>query len=339
MYVLVTGATGFVGFHTVMALLEAGHRVRLSVRSEEKMRRLYKPHNVDTSDYVVGEVTDVATVEASLKGVDAVVHTAAIVELNPKNQHYMQHVNVKGTELVLGCATRYGIKSMVYVSSIVALYDRHQALLTEALPLATGTKGYTQTKVESERIVEKLQAKGAPIAITYPTMIAGPDDPGMSEGNDCIKQILEGGSLITTSGQQIVDVRDLAKAHVLLVEHRKSGRYIAAGTFLPHRELADLLSETTGQMIKKRYIPRFVLRILGHCFDLAKKFFDAELPLTRQTVTYLTEWVPADDSKLSEELGLKNRPVTETLSDTLKWMVKAGHIDARFARQPNKPVS
>jgi nucleoside-diphosphate-sugar epimerase len=53
MHVFVTGATGFIGFHTVMALHAAGHSIRFGVRNAQKMKALYKPYGIDTSDFAM----------------------------------------------------------------------------------------------------------------------------------------------------------------------------------------------------------------------------------------------------------------------------------------------
>ena len=82
MHVFVTGATGFIGFHTVQALLAAGHTVRLGVRDVGKMKALYEARGIEIDDYAVGEITDKKAIDAALEGCDAVVHTAAMVSLD-----------------------------------------------------------------------------------------------------------------------------------------------------------------------------------------------------------------------------------------------------------------
>ena len=79
MHILVTGGTGFIGYHTARKLLAAGHRVRLLVRDKDKLRRLY---GSDITDYVLGDVTDAASVNKALEGCDGVVHSAALVSID-----------------------------------------------------------------------------------------------------------------------------------------------------------------------------------------------------------------------------------------------------------------
>ena len=74
---MVTGSTGFVGSHSVEALLRAGHSVRLLIRSREKLARVLGGRDLEVDDYVVGDMTDRAAVGEALDGCDAALHAAA----------------------------------------------------------------------------------------------------------------------------------------------------------------------------------------------------------------------------------------------------------------------
>ncbi len=121
MQVLVTGGTGYVGSHTVRALVDAGHEVRLLVRSAERMRRALEPLGVPPPPHVVGDVTDPVTVRRALDGCDAVVHAANVYALDARRAQEMASVNPSSTELVLGTAHELGLDPIVHVSSYVAL--------------------------------------------------------------------------------------------------------------------------------------------------------------------------------------------------------------------------
>ena len=332
MHVFVTGATGFIGFHTVMALTAAGHTVRFGIRNVEKLKKLYAPYDVDISDYAVGEITDKEAIDKALEGCDAVVHTAAVVSLDPAKAEHMIYTNLKGTELVVGGAVEKGIKSIVYVSSVAAIFNRHETVLNEETPLSKPSTAYALSKLQCEEYVRSLiEKKNAPIAITYPSAVIGPNDPAMSEGNQSLKILLNLIFISSTTGQQIIDVRELANVHVKLMENQQSGRFLVTGHYRPWKELGLLLDKVTGKTLRKLSIPRQVLRIVGSLVDMIGVVYRLDVPVSREAVTYGTEWVYSDDTKVRETLNLEYRPLEETLSDTICWLAEEGHIKSHWA--------
>ncbi len=330
MRVMVTGSTGFVGFHTVMALLEAGHEVCLGVRNPEKMRRIFSPFGVEGLDFVEGQITDEAAVSRALENCEAVVHSAAMVNLDAKQADFVRRTNVRGTELVVGGAVERGIESIVYVSSITALFTPGLERLTEDSPLGSSRNGYGQSKVECEKYVRKLQEQGARIAITYPTSILGPDDPSFTEPNRGLAHFLNFMFYETSSGYQMIDVRDLADIQVQLLARGSSGRYVVGGHYLPWKELGDLLEEITQQRMVRANSPRWVMKASGLLGDAIKRYVSFDLPMTMEAVTYATDWVVADNAHVEEELGFEFRDLRETLIDTIWWLHEAGHIGRRW---------
>jgi len=124
MKVLVTGGTGFVGSHSVKAIQDAGHEVRLLVRSPERIAPALDPLGVPAPEHVVGDVTDPESVRRAVEGCDAVLHAAAVFTYDARKNREMLDVNARATEAVLGTARDAGLDPIVHVSSYVALIPR-----------------------------------------------------------------------------------------------------------------------------------------------------------------------------------------------------------------------
>ena len=329
MRVMLTGGTGLVGYHTTLGLLGAGHRVRLLVRNPAKLERVFAGRAVP--DHVVGDVRDESAVGAALEGCDAVVHAAAVVALEAHRAREVLETNLRAVELVVGGANRMGIQRILHVSSIGALFRPGGGPVDGDTPVAPGKNAYARSKADAERYVRGLQERGAPISITYPSGVIGPDDPGLSETNHAVRTIVRDVALLTSGGFQVVDARDLAAIHVALIERDKGpGRYIAAGHFKPWRELADLIEAITGRKLRRLAVPGALLRAGGRIGDVIKRVVEFDFPMTSETMSFATLWQGADSRATLDELGLDFRDPRETLADTLRWLHQAGHMDARF---------
>jgi nucleoside-diphosphate-sugar epimerase len=328
--VLVTGGTGFTGSHTVRALLAAGHEVRLLVRDAAKVRRVFAPHGLEPRDVVVGDMTDAGAVAKALAGCDAVVHAAALVDLRRSAARLVEETNARGVELVVGGAVERGLARIVYVSSLSVFFVPGGPPVTPELPIAPATTAYARSKAQAEVYVRRLQEQGAPVAISYPAGIVGPDDPGMSDANHAVYSWYRDTGVVTSSGFQCVDVRDVAALHLKLLELPPGPhRHAAAGAMLPWAEVYELLDRLTGTRVRRLAVPGWLMRAAGGVGDLVKRVWDFNFPLTRDSMEFATQWPGADASRTTRELGLAFRPVEETYRDTLVWMHRAGHLDAR----------
>lgn len=329
MRVLVTGGTGFTGSHTVGALMAAGHQVRLLVRDAAKVRRVFEHSGFVPDDVIVGDMTDADAVEHALAGCDGVVHTAALVDLRRSMARVVEETNARGVELVVGGAAKRGLPSIVYVSSLGVFMVPGGPPLTPELPIARATTAYARSKAQAEHYVRRLQENGAPIGISYPAGILGPDDPGPSTVNTGLVSFMRDTFLITSTGLQIVDVRDLAALHVTLLEvPGDAHRYAAAARMVSWSELHQLCSRLTGRRLRRIVVPGALLRAAGSVGDAIKRVHDFDYPLTRDTMEFSTRWPGADAERTTRELGLTFRDVADTYRDTLTWMHRAGHLTA-----------
>ncbi len=327
---MVTGGTGFTGSHSVRAILAAGHDVRLLVRDREKIKRIYEPFGLQIDEAVVGDMADAGATAEAIDGCDAVLHTAAMVDLRAQNAAAVVETNLKGVENVIGQAVKLGVGRIVHVSSLSIFFHPGCPPLHTELPIPPATTAYAESKARAETYVRKLQAEGAPIHVSYPVGIIGPDDPGMSDANHAVYSWFRDLTLKTSSGFQIVDVRDVADLHLRLLEHdAPPGRFPASGEILPWNDIPDFIEELTDVRLRYVVIPGKALRALGVVGDLVKRVWDFSFPLTRDSMAFATQWPGTPPPTASEELGVVFRPMAETYADTLRWMHQTGHLSAK----------
>ena len=330
MHVMITGGTGFVGYHTACALMAAGHTVSLLVRSVDKMLQLYGD-DCELS-HTRGDITDADKVKRALQGCDAVVHAAAMVSTKASDADRVFKTNVEGAKTVIDCALKSGVKSIIHVSSVTALYDPKARILDENSPPGAARNAYGRSKVACEKYVRGLQAKGKQVFITYPATVIGPDDPGMTEAHVGMRTYLTAFIPLMPSGNQYVDVRDVAEIHVRLLERQPpAGNYTIGGHYLPWTELGPVLERVTGRRLTK--IPVFggAMRFAGRVMDRLGDRVQSDIPISEEAMEYATNWVELDNTKVMEVLEFEFRPIEETMADTAKWLYQQGHISSKQA--------
>lgn len=330
MRVMVTGGTGFVGFHTAQALLAAGHEVSLLVRSVDKMLQLYGEGCIEY--YTRGDITDAEKVREALSGCDALVHSAAMVSTDAADAQRVFDTNFGGTQIVLRAGLEAEVASMIHVSSVTALFNPAAQVLDEKSPVGSASSGYGRSKVASEEFVRELQAAGAPVHITYPASVIGPDDPGLTEPHEGLKTFLTQFIPVMDSGNQYVDVRDVAAAHLkLFTGEAPFGRYLLGGHYLPWREHGPLLEDITGRRLRQIPINSALMRFLGRTLDALAPWVSFDVPITEEAMGYATGWVPMDNSLAESALDLEFRPLRESMTDAINWLYQSGHISGEQA--------
>ena len=332
MKVLVTGATGFVGSHTAKALKEAGHQLCILVRSEAKAQSVFKKLGIEIDDMVIGDVTDKDAIEKALLGCDAVVHSAAMVSTAAKDEELVHATNVGGTKLVIDLSLAAGIKKIIYVSSVSALFNVNDKVMNENSSVSAASNPYGRSKVACENYIRRLQDKGAPIVITYPTGVVGSHDPGFSEPHFGLNMFVGQFAFTSSTGMQFVNVRDIATAHVAILERIEGPeRFMLGGQYYSWHDLLATVEKVTGRKLFAIHIPGKLLRLLGQCADVVMKITGKALPVTGEGMVYASQWVYADSSKIEKTLGLTFSGAEETLSEVIHWLYKEGHLSAKKA--------
>ncbi|MBK6740457.1 MAG: SDR family NAD(P)-dependent oxidoreductase [Haliea sp.] len=327
MRILITGGTGFVGSHVCRQLMAAGHAVRLLVRDAEKAEAYYRALGEGIPELRVGDVTDVASVQAALQACDGVVHAAAATPMQMGSVEQLFAVNVGGVKNVVGSALDLGIKRIVCISSITAIFNRNASKINVDTPPAKSKLPYGQSKVEAEIYLRELQHQRAPITIVYPGGVIGPDDPGFSDSFKALKHRMENGfRIFGKGGIQYVDVRDLAAVVCSLVLSGGSGRILLPGVYTTWTALADTIEAVSGCRLQRIPAQGWKLRLVGRITDVVRLFKTVDSPISAETMRYATLWPDIKNSQELARRGLQLRSTRETFSDAIAWMVKAGHV-------------
>lgn len=334
MKVAVTGGTGFVGSHTVAALLAAGHDVRLLARDAARIPAAFEPLGVTApTDVVIGDVTDPATVEQLLEGCDAVVHSASIYSLDTRDTARIRATNVEGTRLIIEAGCRLNLDPIVHVSSVASLIPASEPLNHDS-PVANPGGVYGQSKAASERLARKHQAEGAPVVTVMPGSVWGPHDPHFGESCRIASDFLRGQTRTYPSGGAItvVDVRDVAATIAGAIEPgRGPRRYTAAPHYVPLKDMADNLNRITERNVRFLTLPNPLVAAsiapLGHL----QRILPFRLPIPVEGVKISMAWPPVDSSAAANDFGINWIPLDQTIADTITTMVERNQLPANYA--------
>ena len=332
MRIALTGASGVIGSHTAAAVAAAGHDLILLARGRSRLESALAPFSIETWDCIEGDLNDSGVIEEFLKGADALIHCAALVSFRHRRRKEMEQTNVTATEALLLSAAHRGLDPIVHVSSISALArNRASKEIRETAEVAVSHDPYGATKSAAESIARSLQRDGLPITITYPGAVVGPDVPlFQSSARSLFDQVQVGWVPLMPSGVPIVDVRDLARLHAVLLEPGAGPRrYLWGGHFVSYGKLTEHFEQLTGRAIRRLRAPGALIRGIGFGRDVIDRLFDVDGgAFTHEMMNLATRGVPCDNSRALSDFGLKARSLEQTLRDTVLWMYTQGLLSA-----------
>jgi nucleoside-diphosphate-sugar epimerase len=330
----VTGATGLLGSAIVRELLDldsggagASEEVFALVRDRERAERLLPVD--ERLRLIVGDVTDVESFRAQLRGVDAVFHTAAYFReyYEPGNDPgLLQRTNVDAVRSLLEAAAAAEVPVVVHTSSSGTLGSTGDGSPADedTPPPRFGPGGnlYFQSKVHSEDVVREFcEHHELRVPIVLPGWMWGPGDSGPT-GAGRLFLAVAGGQVpaVPRAGNHIVDARDVARACLRAATDGVSQRrYIVAGEWHSLRELTGEIARLSGVRAPREVPARLALLVAG-LLELQAALLRRVPIATRTGVRTLTgERARISSTRARDELGISFRPLTETLADEAAW--------------------
>lgn len=322
---LVTGATGFVGWHVARLLTGRGYRVRALVRGGKRVRDLEVEH-------AAGDLRDADSVARAARGCGAVFHVAADYRLWAKDADEMRRSNVEGTRNVLAAAEKAGVERVVYTSTVGCIGIPPGGEGDEETPvtLRDMAGAYKRSKFEAEMVALEFARKGLPVVIVNPTAPVGEGDVKPTPTGRIVLDFLLGKMpAFIDTGLNLADVRDVAAGHLSACERGKTGeRYILGGANMTLEEILRELARICGRPAPRLRIPygaAYAAALLSTAWANVTGR-EPRAPIDAVRMARKKMYVRCD--KARREIGYAPAPVAAALSRAVEWFRANGYVAA-----------
>ncbi len=325
--VLVLGATGFIGGHIAKSALQAGWVVRGVRRSPGAKGHLGETH----IEWVDCDLKDVGKLVEAMADCDVVFHAAGYYPKRNDNRSVREHIN-QGTRQITGvlqAARETKLSRLIYTSTLTTIGhppNGETRLANEADTYTPGTlpkSAYYETKIRMEQAVMAACEEGLDCVTLNPTAVFGPGDVHLTLSRLLLGVARGWGIAWLPVTINIIDVREVAQAHIQSAEKGSSGeRYIIGGHNLQLREALTIAAQAGKAPPPRIKIPLWVIDVLVR--------MDDGLPFTNLTGNHLRairHWQGYDTSKAQNAFGFNPRPVDETMRDAIAWLREQNYLE------------
>jgi nucleoside-diphosphate-sugar epimerase len=327
--ILVTGASGLLGSHLILALLKNGYQVKALATAEtskNKALQTFKAYNADEVlfnkvTWCFGNITDSEFLFEILEGVDYVYHCAAVVSFSPKDIENMNHINVKGTEALVNMCLLRKIKKFCHVSSVAALGKNTDSdVITEETHFVNSPQNsnYGISKYNAEREVWRASEEGLQVVIVNPSVILGPGD-WLTGSSNMFSSAYKGLKYFSDGVTGFVDVRDVAAIMIKLMESNiNHQRFIVCAENLPYSEVFNQIHDNFGKKRPSIKASIFLAAIVWRIEKIKALLTNTNPLITRETVQAAFQKVHFSNQKVKTALKHEFIPVNKSLETICK---------------------
>jgi dihydroflavonol-4-reductase len=319
---LVTGASGFIGWHVARLLAERGQKVRALVRPTSRLREL-------EVEPVVGDLQDAGSLDRAVGGCERVFHVAADYRLWARHPQELYGSNVEGTRNLLEAARKHGVERFVYTSTVGCIGVPHEGLGDETVPvtLEEMSGDYKRSKFLAERLALEYAASGLPVVIVNPTAPVGDHDVKPTPTGKIVLDFLRGAMpAFIDTGLNLVDVRDAAAAHLLAAERGRPGeRYIVGCENLTLAEILQKLARLTGIAAPRVKLPYAVAYAAGVVTTGWARMTGRPPLAPLDAVRMAKKKMFVSTEKARRELSFAPGPVDAALGRAVEWFQANGY--------------
>ncbi|MBV8552313.1 MAG: NAD-dependent epimerase/dehydratase family protein [Acidobacteriaceae bacterium] len=320
--ILVTGASGFLGWHVARLLLERGHHVRALCRPSSHIREL-------DVERVTGDLRDPASLAHAIEGCQQVFHVAADYRLWSKNPQDLYDSNVEGTRHLLAAAAGAGVDRIVYTSTVGCIGIPKDRPGEETTPVSIEDMAghYKRSKWLAEQVALEKARAGLPVIIVNPTAPIGDHDWKPTPTGKIIVDFLRNKlPAFVDTGLNLVDVRDTALGHLLAAEKGRPGeRYILGCENLTLEQILARMAALAGKPAPRTKIPYGIAYAAGVVTTAWADVTGKEPIAPLEAVKMARKKMFASHAKAACDLGFAPGPVDAALERAIDWFRTNGY--------------
>lgn len=319
---LVTGASGFLGWHVARLLVERGHRVRALCRPTSQIREL-------DVERVSGDLRDEASLARAVASCELIFHVAADYRLWSKHPEELYASNVEGTRNLLDAAERAGAERIVYTSTVgcIGMPQDHMGDETTPVSIRHMAGHYKRSKWMAEQVALEKARAGLPVVIVNPTAPVGDHDWKPTPTGKIIVDFLRDKlPAFVETGLNLVDVRDTALGHLLAAERGRPGeRYILGCENLTLEQILGRLAEIAHKRAPKTKVPYALAYAAGVATTAWAHVTGHEPIAPLEGVKMARKKMFVTHEKAARELGFAPGPVDAALARAIDWFQANGY--------------
>lgn len=325
-----------VGSHLLYKLLKTNQKVKAIYRREHKLALVQKVFAYYSDDFetlyqkiewINADITDVPSLQIAFKDVDYVYHCAAFVSFEPDQYHHLRKINIEGTANVVNLCLYNQVKKLCYVSSIATIghHPDQQKLITEDTQWnqEDDNSAYAITKYGAEMEVWRGTQEGVDAVILNPGIIIGPGLWNSGGSSSLIKKIYNGMPYYTNGVTAYVDVDDVVRAMVLLMQSPiKNERFIVISENLSFKEFQLRTALALGVKPASKEATSFILGIGWRLDWLNRLVTGKRRRLSRQMTKSARSITKYDATKLKNVLDFEFKPLQLSIKQSCQLFLK-----------------
>ena len=334
--VLLTGANGFLGSHVARELLAREYVVRGLVRSRRRCATL----DGLPIDLCEGDVLEPESVARAVVGCDAVIHAAALAQVNPARNPALWAVNEAGTQHVIQAALNANVRRFVYVGTANGFGFGSKAKPGNETVLFAGQRygsDYMESKLAAARAVERaVREQNLPAVLVHPTFMLGALDAKPTSGQMLLE--LYRGRIIgyPAGGKNFVHVRDVAAATVnALTMGRLGESYIVGHENLSYQEAFGQMAGIMGIEPPRWPVPPALAQLYGYGCDAWTRLTGHPARLNSSMTAVANDGHYFSSQKAITELALPQTPIAEAIREAFDWFKQNKYV-ASTAGNPGR---